>query len=154
MSLESKAKSPGELYGICLSNCKIRDCAKCPFASWVPLVDAQKEVNKFKTYRDNAAKKFFEAEDKIEAANNTLKQARDFIETIGEDKMSANHVLQLVSTLEETLHIPRKEEPNKDVCAICKGEFVGEEERTIDSRLRVMHSQCWRDETLKENTSP
>jgi hypothetical protein len=52
---------------------------------------------------------------KIEAANNILKQARDFIEAIDDDKLSANHVLNFVSTLEEELHIPRNREQGPEM---------------------------------------
>jgi len=77
------------------------------------LLGVQKEIADYKRLLTETLDQAKEYEDKmeakIEAANNTLKQARDFIEAIGDDKLSANHVLNLISTLEETLHIPRKE---------------------------------------------
>lgn len=53
-------------------------------------------------------------ETQIEEAKNTLKQAKDFLETIDDDKLSANHVLNLISTLEEELSpLPNKKVTNE-----------------------------------------
>jgi hypothetical protein len=58
----------------------------------------------------NIEQQLIESNRKIAEANNTLKQARDFLEAIDDDKLSANHVLNLISTLEECL----SQEPTKE----------------------------------------
>jgi Zn-finger protein len=43
MSLESKAKSPADVFGNCVSgNCPVKGCQNCEFVSWVTLKETQK----------------------------------------------------------------------------------------------------------------
>lgn len=63
-SIKTKAKSPAEVHEICLNNCKVKDCAKCSFVSWVPLEEAITAIF------DKNMERFAEIkilEDKIEA---------------------------------------------------------------------------------------
>ena len=116
-NIETKAKTSSDIWSdMDTINDAFRRGSLTGDEQWIPLVDAQKEITTLETevnavrqclefVKNLSAQRFKQ----IEAANNTLKQARDFIEAIGDDKLSANHVLNLISTLEETLHIPRKE---------------------------------------------
>jgi hypothetical protein len=77
------------------------------------LENAVRLADEFKEkMRENWKVEVAKLEAKIEVANNTLKQARDFIEEIGDDKLSTKDVLSFISTLEEALLIPRNREPN------------------------------------------
>lgn len=124
MSLESKAKTREQLqvyrlqeghwivpYSIIDNQLKEK---------YVPLEDAQKEIFALGEQLVAVTKWNNELADMIEGANNTLKQARDFLEAIDDDKLSANHVLSLISDLEETLHTPQKKQSN------CVDEIKGE----------------------------